>query len=66
MRSIGMFLDAAKECSGRILANLSKDQSTSAGMEINEIGNVVNKARDNDERSSLTLLLDCTYRLDSE
>lgn len=56
--SIRVVVDAAEECSGRILADILREQMAAARVFVEERRNVMDEATNNDERSSLSLLLD--------
>ena len=60
MRSVRVVVDTAKERGRRVAADVLREHVTSSGMIIEERADVVNEARDNDEWTLGSLLLDYT------
>jgi len=58
MCSVRVVVNAAEECSGRILADILREQMAATRVFVEEGRNVMDEATDNDERPSLGLLLE--------
>lgn len=58
MSSVGVVVNASKECCGSILANHLDDEMSTSRMFLNESRNIVNETRNENERTFGSLFLD--------
>ena len=58
MSSIGMIINAAKECGCCVFADVLSEEMSPTGVLIQETRYIVDEATDDDERAGLCLLLE--------